>query len=105
MKIDLKKWNTVRLDVEAKIREAKENIRSTSLPDWKWYTGLESLKGHAHRLYQVRAHLKGKLHAQKSVWYEGSIRQEEPETLERQASAIKDLIKDFELPELVQATA
>ena len=55
MKLDIKKWNTARLETEAKIRALKKAIRSHHIGgDWMQYRDLKNLKAEATRLYLIR---------------------------------------------------
>lgn len=65
MKLDIKKWNAVRKELEAAIKDSKERQRESMQP--RWYHGRDdqdkiTMKWDATTLYAVRAACRNKQH-------------------------------------------
>jgi hypothetical protein len=98
MKIDKLKWNHDRIEIEMKIHSLKREIRSQSCPPYRAYRELAEAKLLATRLYQLRAHLRGRLHQQKEVWY-GRAKHVIIRTMVDQGSEIEMLLERYVLPQ------
>ena len=127
MKIDMKKWNTDRLEIEGQIRALKNQIRREPRPlrlfanwstvpgvaDWgireivvphgtdKEYAQLEKLKAAATLLYSLRAHARGRIHQAVFVYYTHArgytTKHHGAFTPEQQADLVKLLLPLYEL--------
>lgn len=129
MKINLEKWNTRRLAVEAEIRTLKTGIREGSdrpldlwNPDtrkyeqkvawvqpgfgtYKEYARLDLLKNEATCLYKVRAQYRGRQHQLLAVTYSPTgVKAVEALTKEGEREGIQGWMEEYALPAEVAQT-
>lgn len=67
MKLDIKKWNEARKELEAAIKDSKDRQRETMQPRWRHGPDdykKSNMKRDATELYALRAALRGEQHCE-----------------------------------------